>query len=210
MLKIDRSSEESVTPATPATPAEALLERELKDHRDAFEATAGMLGGLFAQVLAILEQGVRRGGKVLLFGNGGSAADAQHIAAELIIRYKTDRPAIAAIALTTDSSALTACGNDIGFEALFERQVEGLGREHDVAVGLSTSGNSANVIRGLKQARAMGLKTVGLTGGTGGQMHKVCDALIVVPSTVTARIQEMHILIGHMLCKGLEERLGLV
>jgi D-sedoheptulose 7-phosphate isomerase len=93
---------------------------------------------------------------------------------------------------------------------LFERQVEGLGREHDVAVGLSTSGNSANVIRGLKQARAMGLKTVGLTGGTGGQMHKVCDALIVVPSTVTARIQEMHILIGHMLCKGLEERLGLV
>jgi D-sedoheptulose 7-phosphate isomerase len=187
-----------------------LVERELADHRDTFEATARMLGRLFEEALAILEQCVRRGGKVMLFGNGGSAADAQHLAAELIIRYKSDRPAIAAIALTTDSSALTACGNDMGFEALFERQVEGLGREHDVVVGLSTSGNSPNVLRGLAQARAMGLKTIGLSGGSGGQMRKACDTLIVVPSATTARIQEMHILIGHMLCKGLEERLGLV
>jgi D-sedoheptulose 7-phosphate isomerase len=153
---------------------------------------------------------VRRGGKLLLFGNGGSAADAQHIAAELIIRYKADRAAISAVALTTDTSALTACGNDLGFDALFERQIEGLGREGDVAVGISTSGNSANVLRGLRQARAMGLQTVGLTGGTGGQMRTLCDALIVVPTSVTARIQEMHITIGHVLCKALEQRLGLV
>jgi D-sedoheptulose 7-phosphate isomerase len=187
-----------------------LLQQELGEHRSAFEATAQMLTQPFIETLAILELGVRRGGKLLLFGNGGSAADAQHIAAELIIRYKADRAAISAIALTTDTSALTACGNDLGFDALFERQIEGLGREGDVAVGISTSGNSANVLRGLSQARAMGLPTVGLTGGTGGQMRTLCDALIVVPSSVTARIQEMHITIGHVLCKALEQRLGLV
>jgi D-sedoheptulose 7-phosphate isomerase len=190
--------------------AEALLQQELSEHRTAFEATAQMLRDPFLDTLDILERGVRRGGKLLLFGNGGSAADAQHIAAELIIRYKTDRAAISAIALTTDSSALTACGNDLGFDALFERQVEGLGRSGDVAVGISTSGNSANVLKGLVQARAMGLQTVGLSGGDGGQMRNVCDALIVVPSSVTARIQEMHITIGHVLCKALERRLGLV
>jgi D-sedoheptulose 7-phosphate isomerase len=146
----------------------------------------------------------------LLFGNGGSAADAQHIAAELIVRYQADRAAIAAIALTTDSSTLTACGNDMGFDALFERQIEGLGRQGDVAIALSTSGNSPNVLKGLDRARSMGLKTVGLTGGTGGKMRGACDALIVVPSTVTARIQEMHGMIGHVLCKALERRLGLV
>jgi D-sedoheptulose 7-phosphate isomerase len=187
-----------------------LLQRELGEHRSAFEAMAQMLTQPFIETLAVLEHGVRRGGKLLLFGNGGSAADAQHIAAELIIRYKADRAAISALALTTDTSALTACGNDLGFDALFERQIEGLGREGDVAVGISTSGNSANVLRGLRQARAMGLQTVGLTGGTGGQMRTLCDALIVVPTPVTARIQEMHITIGHVLCKALEQRLGLV
>jgi len=189
---------------------EILLQQELSEHRSAFEATVRMLTGPFIETLDILERGIRVGGKVLLFGNGGSAADAQHIAAELIIRYKANRSAISAIALTTDSSALTACSNDFGFEAVFERQIEGLGRDGDVAVGISTSGNSANVLRGLRQARAMGLQTVGLTGGTGGQMQDVCDALIVVPSPVTARIQEMHITIGHVLCKALEQRLGLV
>jgi D-sedoheptulose 7-phosphate isomerase len=189
---------------------DVLLQQELAEHRIAFEATAEMLARPFNETLEILEHGVRRGGKLLLFGNGGSAADAQHIAAELIIRYKADRAAIPAIALTTDSSALTACGNDLGFDALFERQIEGLGREGDVAVGISTSGNSPNVLRGLTRARALGLKTVGLTGGTGGQMRRLCDALIVVPSAVTARIQEMHITIGHVLCKALEQRLGLV
>jgi D-sedoheptulose 7-phosphate isomerase len=190
--------------------AEALLQQELSEHRMVFEATALMLSRPFAETLDILDRGVRSGGKVLLFGNGGSAADAQHIAAELIVRYQADRAAISAIALTTDSSTLTACGNDLGFDALFERQIEGLGRKGDVAVAISTSGNSVNVIKGLDRARSMGLKTVGLTGGTGGKMRSVCDALIVVPSTVTARIQEIHGMIGHVLCKALEQRLGLV
>jgi len=190
--------------------AEALLRQELCEHRMVFEGTALMLGRPFAEALDLLDRSVRSGGKLLLFGNGGSAADAQHIAAELIVRYKADRAAISAIALTTDSSTLTACGNDMGFDALFERQIEGLGRKGDVAIGISTSGNSMNVIKGLDRARSMGLKTVGLTGGTGGRMRTVCDALIIVPSTVTARIQEMHGMIGHVLCKALEQRLGLV
>ena len=169
-----------------------------------------MLSRPFAEALRIMEEGVRCGGKLLLFGNGGSAADAQHIAAELIIRYKADRIPISAIALTTDSSVLSACGNDLGFDALFERQIEGLGRKGDVAVGISTSGNSPNVLKGLRRAKALGLRTVGLIGGTGGPMLDLCDAAIVVPTAVTARIQEMHITIAHILCKALELRLGLV
>ncbi len=167
-------------------------------------------GGDFGLTLSIMERSVRQGGKLLFFGNGGSAADAQHIAAELVIRYKTDRKAIAAIALTTDTSTLTACGNDLGFDALFERPVEALGRPGDVAIGISTSGKSPNVLRGLRQARSIGLKTVGLTGGSGGEMGAICDSMIIVPSSVTARIQEMHITVGHMLCLALESRLGLV
>jgi len=197
-------------PVTAAQDADFLLRQELAEHRGAFEATAQMVAAPFADALKILEDGIRSGGKLLLFGNGGSAADAQHIAAELIIRYKIDRAAIPAVALTTDSSALTACGNDLGFEALFERQIEGLGRAGDVAIGISTSGNSPNVLRGLARAREMKLATVGLSGGSGGRMRELCDALIVVPSPVTARIQEMHIMIGHVLCKALEQRLGLV
>jgi D-sedoheptulose 7-phosphate isomerase len=189
---------------------EALLRNEFDEHRLAVEATARDVGRSFAAALHIMERSLRRGGKLLLFGNGGSAADAQHIAAELVIRYKSDRPAIAAIALTTDSSALTACGNDLGFDALFERQIEALGRKDDVAIGISTSGKSQNVLRALRQARAMDLRTVGLAGGTGGEMPSLCDAVIVIPSPITARIQEMHITIGHMLCKALEQRLGLV
>jgi D-sedoheptulose 7-phosphate isomerase len=204
MLTINRKPELSLADV------QALLQRELHEHREVFETTAAMLKEPFAATLRLLEHGVRAGGKVLLFGNGGSAADAQHIAAELVIRYKADRAPIAAVALSTDSSALTACGNDLGFDAIFERQIEALGRPHDVALGISTSGNSPNVLRGLRQAKAIGLQTVGLSGGTGGQMPELCDALIVVPSAVTARIQEMHITIGHILCKALEQRLGLV
>jgi len=196
--------------AQQASETEQLLLAELAEHRIAFESTAHMLSGPFAELLEVVERSVRHGGKLLLFGNGGSAADAQHMAAELIIRYKADRAPIAALALTTDSSTLTACANDVGFDAVFERQIEGLGRKGDVAFGISTSGNSPNVLRGLDRARAMGLLTVGLTGGTGGKMAALCDALIVVPSSVTARVQEMHIMIGHVLCKSLERRLGLV
>jgi D-sedoheptulose 7-phosphate isomerase len=201
---------QTTTIEQPSIDDEALIRRELAEHRAAFEATAAMLRGPLLETLRILERGLRRGGKLLLFGNGGSAADAQHIAAELIVRYHTNRAAISAMALTTDPSAVTACANDIGFDAIFERQIAGLGRVNDIAFGISTSGKSANVLRGLRQARVMGLQTVGLTGGEGGDMRGSCDALIVVPSTVTARIQEMHITIGHMLCKALEQRLGLV
>jgi D-sedoheptulose 7-phosphate isomerase len=197
-------------PESPVEPIDLLLEQELREHREAFEATAAMLRGPFLEVLAAIETGVRRGGKLLVFGNGGSAADAQHLAAELVIRYQANRAPIAAIALTTDTSALTACANDFGFDRVFARQIEALSRPGDVVLGISTSGSSPNVLNGLKQARAMQLCTVGLTGGTGGPMAALCDALIVVPSSVTARIQEMHITIGHMLCKGLEQRLGLV
>jgi D-sedoheptulose 7-phosphate isomerase len=196
--------------AVRAFDALSLLHAELNEHRETFEAATQLIGPPFLKTLAILKRGLQHGGKLMFFGNGGSAADAQHIAAELIIRYQSNRASIAAMSLTTDTSALTACGNDLGFEALFERQIAGLGREHDVAVGISTSGKSVNVIRGLRHARMMGLKTIGLTGGDGGKLVTECDAAIVVPSTVTARVQEMHILIGHVWCKALEQSLGLV
>ncbi len=201
-----------VTLAAELTPegVERLLQAELQEHRETFESTVKAVSQSFAAALALLERAVRAGGKILLFGNGGSAADAQHLAAELVIRYKADRAPIAAIALTTDTSALTAAGNDLGYEAIFERQVEALGKPHDVAVGFSTSGNSPNVLRGLVQAKAMGLRTLGFTGGSGGQMRALCDVSIVIASPVTARIQEMHITLGHVLCKALEQRLGLV
>jgi D-sedoheptulose 7-phosphate isomerase len=190
--------------------AETLFDHEFDQHRSVVDATARAVREDFGRTLTIMEQSLRQGGKLLLFGNGGSAADAQHIAAELVVRYKTDRKAIAAIALTTDTSTITACANDLGYDALFERQIEALGRAGDVAIGISTSGKSQNVLKGLRAARAGGLKTVGLAGGTGGEMRALCDSLIVVPSAVTARIQEMHITLGHMLCLGLEARLGLV
>lgn len=185
------------------------LRGELGEHRDAFEAMCAMVELPFAKTLQILEEGVRKGGKILFFGNGGSAADAQHIAAELVIRYKDDRIPIPAISITTNASVITACGNDLGYEAIFSRQVEALARPSDVAVGISTSGNSRNVLAGLTMARAKGARTIGLTGANGDNMQDLCDAVIAIPSTVTARIQEMHILIGHMWCKGLEQRLGL-
>jgi D-sedoheptulose 7-phosphate isomerase len=186
------------------------LHAESSQHREAFESFVRDLEHPFAQTLAIWEGCIRRGGKLLLFGNGGSASDAQHLAAELVIRYHTDRPAIAAISLATDTSALTAGANDMGFEQIFSRQVEALGRPGDVAVGISTSGRSRNVINGLQAARRHQLQSTGLIGGDGGEMRELCDACIVVPSSITARIQEMHIFVGHMLCKALEVRLGLV
>jgi D-sedoheptulose 7-phosphate isomerase len=186
-----------------------IFRHEFEQHKSVADATARAVRRDFGLALAILEHSVRQGGKLLFFGNGGSAADAQHIAAELVIRYKKERKAIAAIALTTDTSTLTACSNDFGFDRVFERQIEALGRPGDVAIGISTSGKSPNVLRGLKQARNGGLKTVGLTGGTGGDMGAACDALIIVPSPVTARVQEMHITIGHMLCVALETSLEL-
>jgi D-sedoheptulose 7-phosphate isomerase len=210
MLAMENSSNSARTPALSGAQLEAFMRAEIDEHRHAFEATTAELLAPFAATLDLWEASIRKGGKLLIFGNGGSAADAQHIAAELVIRYKSDRPAIAAIALTTDTSALTACGNDLGFDALFARQVEALVRPEDVAVGISTSGKSPNVLAGLREARKKHAATTGFSGGDGGQMRELCDTMILVPSRVTARIQEMHILVAHMLCKALESRLGLV
>ena len=138
-------------------------------------------------------------------GNGGSAADAQHIAAELTGRYKTERGALAGIALTTDTSALTAIGNDYGYEFVFSRQLEALGREGDLLIAISTSGNSGNVIKALELARKIGIKTIGLSGRTGGAMNELCELNLVVPSNDTPRIQEMHIMIGHIICQAIDD-----
>jgi D-sedoheptulose 7-phosphate isomerase len=197
------------TKAATALDIGAFLHSEAGEHREAFESLLTGLREPFSQILSIWEQAIRQGGKLLFFGNGGSASDSQHLAAECVIRYHADRPAIAAIALTTDTSALTAGSNDIGFQQIFARQIEALGRPGDVAVGISTSGRSPNVLNGLREARSRKLHTVGLSGGNGGDMRALCDVSIVVPSSITARIQEMHIFVGHLLCKALEQRLGL-
>ena len=143
---------------------------------------------------------LKNGNKILIFGNGGSAADAQHIAAEIIGRYKTERKGLAAIALTTDSSALTSIGNDFGYEEIFKRQVEALALPGDTLIGISTGGSSKNVINALKIAKQIQCKTIGLSGKSGGEFNSVCDINIVVKAQDTARIQEMHILIGHTIC----------
>jgi D-sedoheptulose 7-phosphate isomerase len=144
---------------------------------------------------------LRRGGRLLFFGNGGSAADAQHLAAEFVGRFRLERAPLAALALTTDTSALTAIANDWDFGEIFARQVEALGKPGDLAIALSTSGTSRNVLRGVEAARARGLKTIGLTGGDGGRLAALVDLALVVPSRSAARIQEVHITIGHALCE---------
>jgi D-sedoheptulose 7-phosphate isomerase len=150
---------------------------------------------------------LRAGGKLLIAGNGGSAADAQHLAAEFVSRFYFDRPGLAAIALTTDTSALTAIGNDYGFERLFSRQVDALGRAGDVFIGISTSGNSPNVLAALAECRTKRLITVGLTGHSGGKMAALCDHCLRMPSTETPKIQEGHIIVGHIICALVEREM---
>jgi D-sedoheptulose 7-phosphate isomerase len=149
---------------------------------------------------------LRKGGKILLFGNGGSAADAQHIAAELVGSFKAHRNGLAAIALTTDSSSLTSISNDFGFEHVFDRQVQALAKEGDVAIGISTSGKSDNVINALKLASKLKCHTIGLSGKSGGEMNKICDFNIIAPSSNTPRIQELHIVIGHTICLIIDQK----
>ncbi|EAH9198289.1 D-sedoheptulose 7-phosphate isomerase [Campylobacter jejuni] len=149
----------------------------------------------------------RNGNKTLLAGNGGSAADAQHIAGEFVSRFYFDRPGIASIALTTDTSILTAIGNDYGYENLFARQVQAQGVKGDVFIGISTSGNSKNILKALDLCRQKGITSIGLSGASGGAMNELCDYCIKVPSTCTPRIQEAHILIGHIICAIVEEEL---
>jgi D-sedoheptulose 7-phosphate isomerase len=186
------------------------FDAEFDEHARVLAAAREALAGPFRGWVAACKAAVVAGGKILFFGNGGSAADAQHLATELAVRYKKDRPAIAALALTTDTSTLTAAANDLGFERIFARQIEALGRAGDVAVGISTSGNSPNVLEGLKQARRMELVTVALGGRDGGELPRLADHCLVVPSQTTARIQELHIMLGQMLCGALELELGLV
>jgi D-sedoheptulose 7-phosphate isomerase len=158
-----------------------------------------------AEVSELLTTAVRKGNKPILFGNGGSAADAQHIAAEFVGRFAFNRPALPALALSVNTSCVTAIGNDYGFDLVFSRQIEALGREGDVAIGISTSGNSANVVKGLEVAKQKGLSTVALTGANGGKLKHIVDHWVGAPSDETPRIQECHILIGHIVSELVEE-----
>ena len=182
---------------------------EMRSHQESVQKTAEALSSEFEHVLNACAQAIQSGNKILFFGNGGSAADAQHLATELTVRYVNDRAPIAAIALTTDTSTLTAAGNDYGYDFIFARQIEAIAKEGDVAIAISTSGNSPNIIKALEMARDKNLVTIGFSGRDGGLMPPLCDHMLIVPSDITARIQEMHILLGHMLCGSLEQKLGL-
>ena len=168
--------------------------RFARDHADRIVQVAQLIGGAF-----------QAGHKVLLFGNGGSSTDAAHIAAEFVGRYKRERAPLPAIALATDIAAITCIANDYGFEELFARQVRAHGQRGDVAIAISTSGNSPNVLKGVEAAKALGLTTIAWTGGTGGKLVGMVDYAFVVPSTLTARIQESHITLGHVLCELIED-----
>ncbi|MDR1975628.1 MAG: D-sedoheptulose 7-phosphate isomerase [Campylobacteraceae bacterium] len=180
------------------------IRSEINSHIETAKKTFDSLQNYIYTACVIATDTIARGNKILIFGNGGSAADAQHIAAELVGRYKTNRKGLGAIALTTDTSALTAIGNDFGYESIFERQVEALAREGDLLIGISTSGTSPNVVRALKLGRELGCRCVGLSGKGGGTMGEVCDINIVIPSSDTPRIQEMHIMIGHIICQAID------
>ena len=184
---------------------DSYFESQFDEHEATARATREVLRAPFADLVATCSRALSGGGKIMLFGNGGSAADAQHLAAELVVRYNTDRRAIAALALTTDSSTLTAGANDFGFETVFSRQIEALGKPGDVVMGITTSGNSENVVRALQTAKSSGLVATALSGRDGGRLIGLADPLLIVPSKIIARIQEMHITIGHMLCDALEQ-----
>ncbi len=185
-----------------------LFLRNLKHHREVF-AVLDALDAPVAQAAGLMSRSLAGGGKIMFCGNGGSAADSQHLAAELTGRLMHDRRPLAALALPTNAPALTCIGNDYDFEQIFARQVSALGRPGDCLVVISTSGNSGNVVAAARVARAAGITVVGLLGGGGGQLRALCDGAVVVSSEHTARIQEAHILIGHTLCGMIEIALGL-
>src|SRR5438874_3179856 len=185
-----------------------LINSSLREGAELRIVVARDCGAAIFDAAGLIIECLSSGGKVLLFGNGGSAADAQHLAAELVGRFVRERAGLPAIALTTDSSILTAVGNDYGFDQIFARQVQALGRPGDVAIAISTSGNSPNIIEGVKAARKGYLKTIGLSGKDGGLLAAEADVVITIASTSTARIQECHITIGHLLCELTEEALA--
>ena len=188
----------------------AFYEAEFDEHKAVLEATRGALAEPLFRLVGLAADALRADKKLMLFGNGGSAADCQHIATEMTVRYVNDRAPIRAIALTTDTSALTAIANDMSFDDVFARQMEALGSPGDVAIAISTSGESENVIRGLVKAKEMKVTAVGFSGRGGGRMKGLADPLLLVPSDTTSRIQGMHITLGHMLCGALERELGLI
>jgi len=177
----------------------SIIENEFAEHLKVAQNICSIAGQVEIAAKLCIDC-LKNGGKILIFGNGGSAADAQHIAAELVGRYKTERQGLAAIALTTDSSALTAIGNDYGYDQIFNRQVEALANKGDVVIGISTGGSSSNVIRGLQAAKELDCKLIGFSGRDGGEMNALCDVNLVIPSEDTPRIQEIHIVIGHTIC----------
>ena len=181
----------------------------LHEHMVLFQQLNG-LDDSISQAIDACVQSLQKGGKLMLCGNGGSAADSQHLAAEFTGRFIKDRPPIAAVALSTDTSALTCIANDYSFNEIFARQVQALGKAGDCLIAISTSGNSGNVLAAVAAAKSLGISTIGLLGRDGGKLKAQCDIAIVVPSQVTARIQEAHILIGHSLCGAVELKLGLV
>jgi D-sedoheptulose 7-phosphate isomerase len=177
------------------------IAQEFKSHLVTSQTSFDMISGTIEESAKLCITCLQNNGKIILFGNGGSAGDAQHISAELVGRYKKERRGLPALALTTDSSALTCIGNDYGYNKVFSRQVEALANENDLVIGISTGGTSENVIKGLEAAKKIGCKTVGFSGRGGGEFSSICDVNIIVPAKDTARIQEMHILIGHIICQ---------
>lgn len=187
----------------------SIVHRNITEHIKTMELVQGALIESIQQAGDVLAQSLAKGGTIFWCGNGGSAADSQHLAAELVGRFKKDRRALRSIALSTDTSVLTCVANDYSYDDIFARQVDALGRPADVLIGISTSGNSKNVLRAFKTAKAMGLATVALLGKSGGPAKAMVDYALVVPSDSTSRIQEAHILIGHILCELIEQDLGL-
>jgi D-sedoheptulose 7-phosphate isomerase len=179
---------------------QSIIEFEFEEHLRTTKNTMDLILSDLELAAKLCIQCLKRGGKVLIFGNGGSAADAQHIAAELVGRYKIERKGLAAIALTTDSSALTCITNDYSYDYVFSRQIEALAKSTDIVIGISTGGTSKNVSEGLRTAKKIGCKTIGFSGRGGGDFNSLCNVNIVVPAEDTPRIQEMHILIGHTIC----------
>lgn len=185
-----------------------IAEAVFAEHDRTIAATRSQLLDEIVRLGALFARAVKSGNCIFFMGNGGSAADSQHLAAEFVGRFQKERRGLPAVALTTDTSILTAVGNDYGFDAVFARQVEALAKAGDVVVGLSTSGNSPNVIKALQAAKAAGAVAVGMTGRSGGKMAAICDLCIKVPADVTARIQEAHALIGHIACQLVDEEAG--
>jgi len=178
---------------------------EFSKHIEVSSKTMEAISGLIEITANICINSLKNGNKILLIGNGGSAADAQHIAAELVGRFKKERKAMPALALTVDTSSLTALGNDYGFDTIFERQVEALANKNDAVIGISTSGNSENIIRAVNKANSIGAFTIGFLGNDGGKLKDAVNLPIIIPSNDTARIQEVHITIGHIICEIIEE-----